>query len=187
LTLKNWVYKTLPVLCATALALSGCTAVIADPDVINFTQNKVIRLVVISGETDHSTWSPIFYSVEAARHNWTDEDNQYRWVRMKGVLRKEMYAGLLRYARVPDQLPRIHSGDLVDVYEINWHDTDYGALKADIVVKLVCRSEDSACFKRSKAEIGGRSEIVSVGKPDMSGFTFTKQFDVKGKPLSRMN
>ncbi|QJD91677.1 hypothetical protein HH213_17240 [Duganella dendranthematis] len=88
-----------------------------------------------------------------------------------------------RRALVPDQIPQLHKGDVVDVYVGIFDETNYGELKAPVVIRLVCKDADGACKKAEEKTLGGANEIVSKGKPPMAALSFSKIYDLEGNRL----
>ncbi|CAN0622864.1 protein of unknown function [Burkholderia multivorans] len=175
----------LAVICvAAAVTLAGCgTGLPGDPDIAGYSANNVIRMSVFWPEKAKHDWNPPFYNVEAARNHWTPEDNQYRWIIAHASFRKDFWGMSDRVSLVPDSVPFLESGDLVDVYDPGRTDVDYGNFKAPIVLRLVCKHKDKACIEASKKELGGLNEIASKGKPGLSDLIFSKTFDIRGNRL----
>lgn len=166
---------------SAGVMLPGCTTLLNNESVLAVIDDTVVRMEVTWGETAEHSWTPASYALGYWSRNWTVEDNRYRWVLTQAVLRRDIWGQAFRPARVPDGLPILRPGDLVDVYLPRFADTNYGELVAPVIVRLVCSDADSECKKRSKSDLGGRNEIVSRGKPDMANLSFSKVYGLDGK------
>lgn len=171
--------------CVTSsLALQGCgMAPISDADAERLTDETVVRATVNWTEKANSAYSPASYSVQGNYFHWVKANNQYRWIPIKAIMRKEKWGSLLRTARIADGVPLLKTGDWVDVYIPTFKTMDYSANNSAVILRLVCDRDDSACKEKSTKELGGKNEVVHRGRPDMSAYTFTKKFDVDGNLL----
>lgn len=169
---------------ATSLTLQGCgMAPISDAESERITDETIVRATVDWTEKANSGYSPASYNIQANYHHWVKENNQYRWIPVKAVMRKEKWGSLLRTARIADGVPLLKTGDWVDVYIPAYKTIDYSTNTAAVILRLACDRDDSACKEKSTKELGGKNEVVQRGRPDMSKYTFTKKFDVDGRPL----
>ncbi|MYM30654.1 hypothetical protein GTP58_20180 [Duganella sp. CY15W] len=178
-------FKNLVLVSATlsSIALQGCTTPHRNEGVVNHITNNVVRMEVNWGEYPDRAWSPASYNVMARYHHWDENSIQYRWIWPQATMRRDLYAQVNEIAVVADGVPFLRHGDLVDVFVPPFETYNYGQLKAPIVIRLVCKADDSDCIEKSKKELGGKNEIVSKGSPDLSRVAFTKTFDKTGKRL----
>jgi len=183
--------KKIAALFALSLALSslgGCGVIhdlYQDKGVADYSTNVVFRMSVAWYEKPDHAYSPAFYNYDAKIHNWGPEAIQYRWILLKSFFKdKTESGGVFRTGRIPDGLPVLKVGDIVDVYLPDDDLTNYNQLKGPVILRLVCRENDRPCKKAAKVELGGRSfGMVSKGMPDMSNLTFSKRFDATGHIL----
>ncbi|MYM71640.1 hypothetical protein GTP56_05445 [Duganella sp. FT134W] len=179
-TLKNLFLVSATI---SSLSLQGCTTPHRNEGISNLIMNNVVRMYVNWGEYPDKAWSPASYNVAANYYHWNENSIQYRWIWPQANLRRDLYGVVNEMAMVPDEIPFLRHGDLVDVYLPPFETYNYGEMRAPIVIRFVCSADDDACQDKSKKELGGKNEVVSKGKPDLSGFTFTKKFDKTGKRL----
>jgi hypothetical protein len=173
-----------------ALALQGCTSVPYDgkpginEEINAMTDNTVVRMTVTWTErADHAYMLPD-YNVMGKYFHWSENSNQYRWTRVTALLRRDKYGSIVRHAMIPDGMPLLTPGDVVDVYVPAWDTINYGTLETAKIIKLVCQAKDSDCIRASVAAVGGKgTEVISKGRPDMTGVFYSKKFDTKGQLL----
>lgn len=170
---------------AFAAFLQGCAMrPLHDDGLLKLVDGNVVRMTVDWEEPARGALMPASYNVEAKYFKWTPEANQYRWVLGEASLRRDKWGKISRRILVPDEIPRLKSGDLIDVYLGEYDRTNYGELRAPVVLRLVCTQADKLCQKRASEELGGKNEVLSHGRPPMDNLTFTKKFDLEGKPLA---
>lgn len=168
------------------VVFSGCAMrPIHDEGLLRLVDGNVVRMTVTWGEYDDKVLKPASYNVEGRYFKWTPNANQYRWVLTGASMRRDKWGGVSRRAMVPDQIQHLNSGDLVDVYVGKYDETNYGELKAPVIVRLVCSDADKACKKAAEKALGGVNEVVSKGKPPMAEFSFSKIYDLEGNRLHR--
>jgi hypothetical protein len=177
--------KLLPVLAVAGTAISGCAMKpIHDEDLLKLVDGNVIRMQIDWPEPSGAALMPASYNVEANYLHWTANANQYRWVISEALMRKNTWGRVWRRTLVPDQIPRLQKGDWVDVYVGSYWQTNFGELKAPVVVRLVCKDSDKACKQNSEKELHGKFEVVSTGRPAIvDQLTFTKVHDLEAKAL----
>jgi hypothetical protein len=156
---------------------------IHDDGLLKLVDGNVVRMTVSWGEYDDKVLKPASYNVDGLHFKWNSNSNQYRWVLATAVMRRDHWGSVYRRAMVPDQISQLHKGDLVDVYVGYFDQTNYGELQAPMVIRLVCRDADSACKKAEEKKLGGANEVVTTGKPTMTGLTFSKFYDLDGNRL----
>jgi hypothetical protein len=86
---------------------------------------------------------------------WTDNAKRYRWVQTYTHTGTWHYSGMSvpAFALVPDQVPTLGVGDIVDVLYLNKnYDFNYDKLQAEKILRLVCRAKDKECIKKIKSE-----------------------------------
>lgn len=173
---------------AMALLLTqGCAVVYFDKDVAKLTDNTVFRMKVAWHEDAAKGVSPVFYNASAKVYHWGPNAAQYRWVFLDANIRRDMFAKMLKNARIADSIPILETGDYVDVLLPPEAETNYDELHAAIVIRFVCKNADTTCKDKSKAELHGAHEVVSRTIPDISGLRFTKKFDPQGRLLNTTN
>jgi len=95
---------------------------------------------------------------------------------------------LYTVARVPDRIPQLHQGDIVDVLFLTLSDTSFDDFKSAVVLRVVCKNEEffSDCRKKLRQDAGSRYYFGPTGEsvPDTSGYTFSKFYDANGRILS---
>ena len=126
------------------------------------------------------------YKLRAARVNLAISGPGVLWVSEGGLL----YTG---GAYVPDQLPQLRAGDIVEVRQTGTWDTmkDFSKTgEGNIVVRIICRKSDPAyekCFEDAprinKTKGVGRTNTPYPASVRDYGFTFTPMFDHKGQAL----
>ena len=169
---------------ATSLVLQGCALTpITNKGLENLTDGNVVRATVDWNEYADSAYSPASYSVEGKYHHWVKEDVQYRWIPVIAIMRKDKWGSVLRIARIADGVPILKNGDWVDVYMPAYNSINYSTLNAPVILRLVCAKKDSVCKDKAEKELGGKNEVVQKGMPDLSGYSFSKKFDVEGNLL----
>lgn len=169
------------------LLIQGCATVYFDKDLAKLTDNTVVRMKVAWHEDAEKGVSPVFYNASAKAYNWGPNAARYRWVLLDANMRRDMFAKMLKNARIADGIPILETGDYVDVLLPPEAETNYDALHAATVIRFVCKNADTACKDKSKAELHGAQEIVSRTLPDISGLRFTKKFDPQGRVLDKTN
>jgi len=148
------------------------------------TNNTVTRMTVMWTEREDHAYTVASYNVAANYFHWSDNDNQYRWILVRAAMRRDKFGTILRDARIPDNVPMLRKGDIVDVYLPVAMEMNYDQLKAAIILRRVCEAEDKLCQEKSKEQVGKLGmEVISRGMPDMSDLTFTKKYDKTGKRL----
>ncbi|MYM23236.1 hypothetical protein GTP46_11320 [Duganella sp. FT135W] len=175
---------------ASALALQGCTSVPYDgkpgmnEEINAMTDNTVVRMTVTWTERpDHAYMLPD-YNVMGKYFHWSENSNQYRWTRVTATLRRDKYGSIVRHAMIPDGMQLLTPGDVVDVYVPAWETMNYGTLDTAKIIKLVCQAKDAECIRSNGSSVGGKgTEIISRGRPDMTGISYSKKFDIKGQLL----
>lgn len=166
------------------LALQGCgIKPIHNEEFKELVDNNVVRMTVAWPEKENKAYSPASYNVDAHYFKWSGEDIQYRWLLVKATMRRDKWGSVLRTTLIADSVPVLDTGDWVDVYLPPFDSMNYSEFKAPVILRLVCRDADSACKKKAEAELGGKNEVVSKGKPDMSNFGYTRKFDLQGNLL----
>lgn len=177
--------RTLSAVAGVAILLSGCaTAYTKNNPYDTKIAGKVLRMTVGWWEKDDRLYAkPAVYSVAASAWKWGPNANRHRWVTADVNSLWNLGFRGWRYVLVPDQLPMLQHGDLIDVFIVHQDEFNLNELRASVAVKLVCRSGDTACFDRSKKELGGLTELVPGAAPDLSAFTFTPKYDEEGKLL----
>lgn len=170
-------------LCAS---VTGCAVKpIHDSDLLKLVDGNVVRMQIQWEEPEGKALMPPFYSVEGSYFKWTENANQYRWVISEAHLRRDKWGMGWRRVLVPDQIQRLRRGDWVDVYFGIYEETNYGELRAPVVLRFICKNADKECKKRSEKELGGKFEVVSSGRPaDVAYLTFSKVHDLAGKALN---
>lgn len=97
-------------------------------------------------------------------------------------------------AIVPDQLPMLKAGDLVEIRNTRTWDSvkDFIATgEGNVVVRVICAKADPAfdkCVEVKGPKLGKHKGRGPTGTPYPAsvkdyGFTFTKRYDQKGDPL----
>ena len=172
------------------LLLPGCVGVPydgkphMDAGLQDLTNNTVTRMTVMWTEREDHAYTVASYNVAANYFHWSENDNQYRWILVRAAMRRDKFGSVLRDARIPDNVPMLHKGDIVDVYLPVAMEMNYDQLKSAIILRLVCEAADKPCQEKSKEQVGKLGmEVISKGMPDMSGLTFTKKYDKTGKRL----
>lgn len=161
--------------------LNGCASKpYFDEDLKKLTDNTVLRMNVAWYEKGDRAYAPASYNVDGHYHHWGTNAIQYRWILLQANMRRDMYGQILKTARIPDGMPILHLNDVVDVWIPPEDSVNYNELKAPIILKLVCKYNDSDCKAKAKKELGGLNEVVSHEKTDISELTFTKKFDTEG-------
>jgi hypothetical protein len=171
------------VLFAAALNQGCAIRPIHDSALLKAVDGNVVRMTVGWKEPDGHALLPAAYNVEAKYFHWTPQANQYRWVLADAEIRGEARGKIYRRILVPDQIPKLRIGDVIDVYLGTYDETNYGELRAPVVVRLVCAEIDEVCKKREEKKLGARNGIVSRGKPPLDDLTFAKVFDLDGKAI----
>lgn len=156
---------------------------IHDSALLTAVDGNVVRMTVGWEEPEDHALLPAAYNVEARYFHWTSQANQYRWVLADAEIRRDARGKIYRRILVPDQISRLKSGDLIDVYLGAFDETNYGKLQAPVVVRLICTDRDDACKKLEAKQLGERTGVVSRGKPPLEDLTFSKKFDLDGKLL----
>lgn len=156
---------------------------IHDEGLLKLVDGNVVRMTVTWGERDDKVLQPASYNVDGLHFKWNSNANQYRWILATAVMRRDRWGSVHRRALVPDQIPQLHKGDIVDIYVGFFDETNYGDLKAPVVIRLVCQETDSSCNRSEEKALGGANEVVSIGKPPMTGLTFSKVHDLEGNRL----
>lgn len=169
----------------TAAVLNQGCAIrpIHDSALLTAVDGNVVRMTVGWEEPEGHALLPAAYNVEAKYFHWTPQANQYRWVLADAEIRRDARGKIYRRVLVPDQVPKLRSGDVIDVYLGTFDETNYGELRAPVVLRRVCEDRDDACKKREERQLGERTGVVSRGKPPLEDLTFSKKFNVDGKIL----
>lgn len=168
-------------------ALSGCGVLkpYYDSDVLKVAEGNVVRMNVRWYEKANKAYAPASYNVEAYTHHWGPNAIQYRWILVQANFHKDVNNWMWTTAMIPDGMPILSLDDVVDVYVPTINSINYDALQGPVILRFVCKHDDKPCKEKSKAELGGANEVVSHGKPDMSGLTFSKKFDTEGNLLQK--
>lgn len=176
-------FRFLSILGATTL-IAACTTNASGDLAAN---GKIERLYVYDSESEEHT-SP--YTAGHVGHDWTPEDKQYRWIHVMGTPDSSSWTRPIQtVARVPDNIPMLHYGDIVEVYFKGFDISDYGKFDTSVLVKMDCPQHMDglrACLNALK-KMEGRSYLlgpVDGPAPDLNQFTFSKFYDEEGKPLS---
>jgi|SRR5476649_102307 len=176
--------------CAIVM-LAGCVGVPydgkphMDSGLQELTNNTVTRMTVMWTEREEHAYTVASYNVAANYFHWSENDNQYRWILVRAAMRRDKFGSVLRDARIPDNIPMLHKGDIVDVYLPVAMEMNYDQLKSAIVLRFVCAAADTACQDKSKEQVGKLGmEVISKGMPDMSDLVFTKKYDKAGQRLN---
>lgn len=126
------------------------------------------------------------YRLRLARINLVNSGPGALWVERGGV---SFFSG----AVVPDQLPKLHAGDIVEVRQTGTYDTMKNFIatgEGNIVVRILCRKgtpdfdkclNDAPTIGKSKG-VGETHTPYPASVRDY-GFTFTPMFDEKGNAL----
>src|SRR5471030_955903 len=183
--------KTFSIITAAAcifVLLPGCISIPYDgkPHMVagmqELTNNTVTRMTVMWTEREDHAYTVASYNVAANYFHWSDNDNQYRWILVRAAMRRDKFGSILRDARIPDNVPMLHKGDIVDVYLPVAMEMNYDQLKSAIILRRVCEAEDKQCQEKNKDQVGKLGmEVISKGMPDMTGLTFTKKYDKAGQ------
>lgn len=177
--------KKTGMLLMTLVTLGGCSTISSMggsgyPTYAADLANKTIRSTVVLPEFDPSAraWSKYHAGPGLLfRGSWGDVAKQYRWAPTYTHTGSHHYAGyrMPSYSLVPDQLPLLEEGDIVDVlYLEDQYGFDFNNLIANKVVRLVCKNDDKACIKKIKSE-NEWGEVAGYPVPpeDLSKFTYT--------------
>ena len=166
--------------CATTSGGDSEYRLLSSPTELKAT--KALRMEVAFGEQEG------YYQIgllERIAGKWGPQSKRYRWISAQAKTGNGGLTGYYLYSTgilVPDQVPTIHKGDLVDVILLERDQYDFPNLKAPLVLGLVCRKDDVACQDRLKASNGGKTWGVWVERAqyDQSKFTFTPRYDESG-------
>ena len=143
--------------------------------------NQVIRMGVRIGDRD-KPWSPSVWPFRF-HHNWTEHAAQYRWVAV--FFREEGFftAKVLYFdALVPDSIPRLSDGDVVDVVTNVTNNADYDKLDMPFVIRKVCDGKDEPCLKKLREN--GAWGFGPTGKAtghEREALQFSPRYDANGK------
>lgn len=99
-------------------------------------------------------------------------------------------------AVIPDQLPRLKAGDIVEIRQTGTYRTMENFLQkkeGNIVTRIICRKADADyenCLNTKAPRIGKVKGVGETGTPYPAsvadyGFTFTPAYTPDGKPLNK--
>ncbi len=151
-----------------SVVLSGCGEMVAKPY-----DGRVLRMDVIQSEEDFS--DPGLYPRLAFGWSADNRVHKLRWVKLGGGRFSSSLSAVDMWltALVPDQIPVLHYGDLIEVQDNAYLDTDFSTLNVPFVVRIICRFEDRTCINAYVAKHGRQDYIAEGAHYDMSQFTFT--------------
>jgi hypothetical protein len=168
---------------AASIVFSGCAA---DHGAIYQSANYTVQRFAVGpwGEFDDKTAPHAF----GGNGTFGANASQYRWVHVQGITKVDRDTYVQTVARVPDQIGKLHSDDIVDVLFLTIADTNFDQLKSAVILRVVCPADGGAACRRKLYAQDGRyyfgptNDIV----PDMSQLTFSKYYDEDGKILPGM-
>lgn len=178
---RRWIFIATSIL--TGMYLSGCAS---GQNVIYQSANHTVqRLTVGIGEFDSKT---IPHALGAAGPTFGATASQYRWVHVEGITKVDRNTFLHTIARVPDEIPQLHRGDVVDVVFLTISDSNYDKGQTAVVVRMVCKNDEifSACRRKLYRDAGNTGYYFGPTNepvPDMSQYVSSKYFDSDGAIL----
>lgn len=168
-----------------AAILSGCCYLSPSNECpVYKNANGTVQRLAISpfGEFDTKTIPHAFFPA-----SFGATASQYRWVHVQAITKVDRHTILETIARVPDQIPQLYQGDIVDVLFLTVSDSNFDDFKSAVVLRVVCKNEEifSACRRQLYHDAGSRYFMGPTGEPapDMSTYTFSKFYDANGKIL----
>jgi hypothetical protein len=171
-----------------AVVVVGCIVVTAcstDHGTIYQSANNSVQRLAIGpiAEYDYKT---LPHALGAGGGTFGPIASQYRWVHVQGITKVDRDTWLHTIARVPDQIPQLHKNDIVDVLFMTVSDSNYDQFKTPIVLRLVCKNEDTACKRQLYKDAGNTNVFLGPtgeSPPDMSPYTYSKFYDADGNIL----
>jgi hypothetical protein len=166
------------------MCLTGCVS--EHGEIYQGANHTVQRLSVGPiGEYDSKT---VPHALGAAGSTFGEEASQYRWVHVQGITKVDRNTWLHTIARVPDQVPQLHRGDIVDVVFLTIPDSNYDQFQTAVVLRVVCKDEGlySACKRKLYVDAGHTGIYLGpTGEdvPSMGQYTFSKFYDKDGNIL----
>jgi hypothetical protein len=168
----------------SGMCLAGCAS---DQNAILQSANQTVQLMKVGpiGEYDSRSMP---HALGAGGPTFGSIASQYRWVHVQAITKVDRDTYIHTIARVPDNIPQLHSGDIVDVVFLTISDSNFDKGESSVVFRVVCRNDAifSACRKQLYHDAGNTAVFLGpTGEPvpDMSGYTFSKYFDVDGTIL----
>lgn len=159
--------------------LAGCTT---DHGAIYQNANNTVQRLAVGPIAEYES-KTLPHALGAGGGTFGPIASQYRWVHVQGITKVDRDTWLHTIARVPDQIPQLHKNDIVDVLFLTVSDANYDQLKTAIVLRLVCKNEDSECKRQLYKDAGNTNVFLgptSEVSPNTGGLTFSKFYDSDG-------
>ncbi|WP_124605537.1 hypothetical protein [Burkholderia sp. Bp9142] len=167
-------------------SMAGCIAPLsADRNSADFAASgKMVRMFVVAGEYDSKT---LPHALGAGGTTFNQSASQYRWVHVMAQGHKGFRTTLYTIALVPDQVPKLHRNDYVEVKFLTISESNYDHLQTAVITKVLCPADGPNECRRALLRTSGNWSNplgeTDDAVPDMSGFTFSKYYDTDGKKL----
>jgi hypothetical protein len=169
--MKTWTRQIFQSALAAACAvLTACTT--DHGTIYQSAYNTVQRLAI--GPIAEYDYKTLPHALDAGGGTFGPIASQYRWVHVQGITKVDRDTWLHTIARVPDQIPQLHKNDVVDVLFMTVSDSNYDQFKTSIVLRLVCKNEDTACKRQLYKDAGNTNVFfgpTGEAPPDTSQYT----------------
>jgi hypothetical protein len=167
-----------------SVVLSGCAT---DYSAIYQNANHTVQRLAVGpiGEYDSKT---VPHALGGPGPNFGKTASQYRWAHVQGITKVDRDTWLHTVAHVPDQIPQLNLGDIVDVLFPTLSDSNFDDFHTAIVLRVVCKNDAIANACRQKLyQDAGKSRYYRgpTGDPipDTDNLVFSKYYDEDGRLL----
>lgn len=160
--------------------LAGCAT---GRDEMSQNANYTVQRLSVGPHGEYDT-KTIPHSLDHGGNGTFNETaSQYRWIRAQAITKVDHNSFIFTIARVPDNIPQLHYGDVIDVLFLAPPNENFDELKTAVVLRLVCT--DNACRRKLYKEAGNSNYLGPTNEPvpDISGLKFSKFYDTDGKIL----